>query len=173
MKATKEQLYAAIQREREYQKQKYPDTGEKRDLYGYMIVAHEELREARSAFCKHVGNEEALRELLQVVAVGVAWYESTGWHDWQGVMELYASREHSLPCWLEMMENAFSQYRNDMAESLERARYAIDAGVGEAGRERMPGMQKSSAALVKIIAMGMRALMEHGVVEREEFSKER
>jgi hypothetical protein len=157
MKATKEQLYAAIQREREYRKQKWPETGKPLDLHGYMIVAHEELREARLAFCKHVGNEEALRELLQVVAVGIAWYESTGWQDWLALPEAFflTGDYGTLSLWLAKINGKFI-----------KADLLISNGDVTARRCRKVEMLFGEA-----IAMGMRALVEHGVVEREEFSK--
>lgn len=139
MKATKEQLYAAIERERDYQERKWPRDGKPLDIYGRMIVAHEELREARLAYCKHTSNDEALRELLQVVAVGVSAYRTGVW-----ILEFRKHEDsiRTLPEWLELLELQFALARKEAPLYY----------------------------LGEIVGMGMAALLQHGIVERETFS---
>lgn len=155
LKATREELYAAIKRERAYQRQKWPEanlTDKPLDVYGRMIVAHEELREARLAWCKSVGNDDALRELLQCVTVGVAWCESES-INWRRLANPYAKSERTLPHWLESMEYRFS--------------LASSESVFLAEHTTQPQNEFET-----IIAMGMAALLQHGIVEREEFSQQ-
>lgn len=148
MKATREQLYAAIQREREHQRQKYPDNGSGKPLcfHGYMVIMHEELKEARLAFCKHTNDKEALRELLQVVAVGFASFGNPSIEQIENLPAWEFEHNKHLPFWLEQMENHFALAR---AATPELAMYHRNT----------------------IIAIGMRALVEHGIVEREEFGQ--
>lgn len=142
--ATREELYAAIEREREYQEQKWPQNGKPLDLYGRMIVAHAELQEARLAYCKHTGNDEALKELLQVVAVGVGTY---GDDTWQYLSTFYDQSERTLPHFLESIENQFTQSRGKEAEGV--------------------GYHRDT-----FVAMGMAALLQHGIVERDELAEQ-
>lgn len=139
--ATREELYAAIEREREYQEQKWPQNGKPLDLYGRMIVAHAELQEARLAYCKHTGNDEALKELLQVVAVGVSAYRTGVW--------ITEFRKHedsirTLPEWLELLELQFALARKEAPLYY----------------------------LGEIVGMGMAALLQHGIVERDELAEQ-
>lgn len=69
-------VFAGIDREREYQERKWganPHTvGE------WLLIAEAELAEAKQAWVKGHGPFDALRELLQVIAVGVACLEEHG-----------------------------------------------------------------------------------------------
>lgn len=147
MKATKEQLYAAIEREKQYQERKWPQDGKPLDLHGRMIVAYEELREARLAYCEHTSNDEALRELLQVVAVGARIYENN--NNWRSLILFYEEPDRTLPEWLECLEHQFALARG----------HATVLQVEEVFRQ-----------LKVVIAMGTAALLQHGIVERETFS---
>lgn len=148
-KSTQKELYEAIQRERAYQLAKYPSENDRpRTTSGYMIVAEQELGEAWLAFCREAnGDEEARRELLQVVAVGVAWCESRGtsWEDMD--LELLYTDAYAFPVWLRMMKAQF------FAAGL----YMLEDPRDSVAQE---------VAFDKIIAMGMRCLMLHGVAER-------
>lgn len=143
--ATREELYAAIERELGYQQQKWPQDGKPLDLYGRMIVAHAELQEARLAYCKHTGNDEALKELLQVVAVGVGTFGNS--LEWQSLSAFFFDEERTLPRWLEEMENQFTQSRGKESEGV--------------------GYHRDT-----FVAMGMAALLQHGIVEREELAEQ-
>jgi hypothetical protein len=69
-------LYEAIDRERDYQDRKWGLPNH--DLPGWLLILESELNEAKQAWVKGHGNEDCLRELLQVVAVGVAALEQHG-----------------------------------------------------------------------------------------------
>lgn len=63
-------VYAAIDRERDYQDRKW---GDKPHTIGeWLLIMEAELDEAKAAWSKGVGDDDAKRELLQVIAVGVA-----------------------------------------------------------------------------------------------------
>ena len=66
---------AAIQRERAWQKVKYGDS--KHDLMLWVRIMAKELAEAEHAIIKQT-KEDALREILQVITVGVAALEQHG-----------------------------------------------------------------------------------------------
>ena len=72
-------IYAAIDRERAYQDRKRPRT-ERLSLPGYLLVMRAELDEAIESWVRGDGGivPDALREVLQVVAVGVAALEAHG-----------------------------------------------------------------------------------------------
>lgn len=152
LRATREELYAAIERERAYQKQKWPEANlvnKPLDVYGRMIVAHEELKEARLAWCKSASNDNALRELLQCVTVGVAWCESEN-IQWHRLASFYTKSKRTLPHWLEGMTYRFALAGSEavfLAEDTTEPQKQFEV----------------------IIAMGMAALLQHGIVEREEF----
>lgn len=63
-------VYAAIDRERDYQNRKW---GDKPHTVGeWLLIMEAELEEAKRAWTKGDGDSDAKRELLQVIAVGVA-----------------------------------------------------------------------------------------------------
>lgn len=71
-----QQIIDAIQRERDYQDRKW---GVKPHPVGsFILIMQGELEEAAQAWRKSGGDGEALRELLQVIAVGVACLEQHG-----------------------------------------------------------------------------------------------
>lgn len=73
------EIFAAISRERDYQTRKWGPIGEHpHEVGGYLLLMQQELQEAITAWCKSHGDEAALEELLQVVAVGVACLEQHG-----------------------------------------------------------------------------------------------
>lgn len=72
----RQQVYEAVSRERDYQQRKW---GERNHTVGnWLLIMEGELAEAKRAWIKGVGDKDALLELLQVVAVGVACLESHG-----------------------------------------------------------------------------------------------
>lgn len=75
--ATKqEQVFNAIQRERNFQRQKWGD--KLLSLEGYLLIIEGELEEAKQAWRKSKGNDDCLRELLQVATVCIRALESHG-----------------------------------------------------------------------------------------------
>lgn len=71
-----EPIFDAIQRERQYQDAKW---GNKPHTVGnFILIMEGELEEAKQSWRKGVGDKDALRELLQVIAVGVACLEQHG-----------------------------------------------------------------------------------------------
>lgn len=66
----------AIEGERVYQINKWGDNPH--ELPGWLLIMQAELDEAKQAWCKSGGNDEALKEILQVIAVGVACLEEHG-----------------------------------------------------------------------------------------------
>lgn len=67
----------AIRRERDYQDEKWGWL-ETRSVQGWLLVMESELNEAKEAWVKTGLDEPALREILQVIAVGVACLEKHG-----------------------------------------------------------------------------------------------
>lgn len=154
-KSTKEELYNAIRRERKHQLEKYPSDSEyPRTLLGYMAVAEEEVNEAILAYCKNTGDEEARRELLQVVATGVAWLETRQGQSWDTVgLELVYEDEYPTIRWLQLIKAQFEIARRHLLE--------------EPGETFALGV-----AFNKAISMGMRCLILHGVAERTMLQRE-
>lgn len=76
MKATQQQIFEAIQRERAYQDAKWGD--KPHEVPGWLLIMRAELEEAMHAWAKGISDREALKEVLQVVAVGVACLEEHG-----------------------------------------------------------------------------------------------
>jgi hypothetical protein len=70
-------IYAAIDRERDYQDDRHPGA---KPLTGYLLIMRAELEEAIDGWVnsRSGDDEAALREVLQVVAVGVAALEQYG-----------------------------------------------------------------------------------------------
>lgn len=74
-------VHGAIQRERAYQDTKWGNIQEKpHDVPGWLLIMRKELEEAEAAWMKG-SDADAMRELLQVVAVGVAAMEQHGAHE--------------------------------------------------------------------------------------------
>ena len=74
---TEQQLiFEAIGRERDFQDRKY-GAGRLHNIPGWLLILRKELEEAEIAWCKE-GDANALCELLQVIAVGVACLEQHG-----------------------------------------------------------------------------------------------
>ena len=72
-------IYGAVDRERKYQDEKHGHLGvHGHSVAEWLLIAEHELGEAKAAWVCHGGDREALRELLQVVAVGVACLEQHG-----------------------------------------------------------------------------------------------
>ncbi len=79
MKKTEQiEIFAAIQNERKYQDKKWGHV--RKDLPAWLLVMEAELAEAKEAWVKNKGpaDMEALQEVLQVVACGVACLEDCG-----------------------------------------------------------------------------------------------
>lgn len=71
--------FTAIDRERAFQESKWGTIADHpHDVGGYLTIMRKELREAEDAWCTSHGDENALREILQVIAVGVACLEQHG-----------------------------------------------------------------------------------------------
>ena len=67
----------AIRRERDYQEEKWGWL-KKRSVQGWLLVMESELNEAKEAWVSTGLDKPALREILQVIAVGVACLEEHG-----------------------------------------------------------------------------------------------
>lgn len=79
MKATLEDIFAAIRRERQYQTAKWGSVQEHpHEVASYCVIMQGELDEAMQAWRKGRFGADDLREVLQVVAVGVACLEQHG-----------------------------------------------------------------------------------------------
>lgn len=72
-------VFKAIARERAYQNRKwgtvetYPH-----DVSGWLLILQSELNEAKEAWVKGFSDDDALQEVLQVIAVGVACLQQHG-----------------------------------------------------------------------------------------------
>ena len=74
-----EKIYEAIRRERNYQDRKWgTPLDHPHEVPGWLLIMQGELDEAKEAWLKSGGDEESLREILQVIAVGVACLEQHG-----------------------------------------------------------------------------------------------
>lgn len=72
-------IYHAIERERLYQDQKWGTLAEHpHEVGAWITLMRRELAEAEEAWCTQRGDAAALREILQVIAVGVACLEQHG-----------------------------------------------------------------------------------------------
>lgn len=72
-------IYAAIDRERAFQVQKWGDVP--RDVGGYLTLLGRELREAVDAYATQPGDAAALEEVLQVATLAVACLRQHGVHE--------------------------------------------------------------------------------------------
>lgn len=79
MPTSREEIYEAVDRERSYQDRKWGTFAEGRShaLPAWMLIMRKELEEAENAWMKST-DDDVRRELLQVVAVGVAALEEHG-----------------------------------------------------------------------------------------------
>lgn len=76
---TRAEIFKAIDRERVYQDAKRgPAHDRNLSLGDWILIMQEELEEARKEFVRGVGQRAALKEVLQVAAVGVACLENCG-----------------------------------------------------------------------------------------------
>jgi hypothetical protein len=79
-------VYAAIDRERSYQDQRWGSLADHpHEVGAWLTLLRRELREAEDAWCSGSGDAGALEEILQVVTVGVACLEQ------HGIIERFAS----------------------------------------------------------------------------------
>lgn len=85
-----ENVFEAIVRERRYQDHKWG--GHDHELPGWLLIMEGELAEVKQAWLKGATNDDALREILQVVAVGVACLEQYGAVEREYPRELFPLR---------------------------------------------------------------------------------
>ena len=71
-----DKIIEAIGRERAYQRKKWGD--KPHDVGSFILIMQGELEEAARGWRKGKGDTDALREILQVIAVGVACLEQHG-----------------------------------------------------------------------------------------------
>jgi len=72
----RDEVYAAIDREREHQRRKWGTLENKGHTVGeWLLVIEGELAEAKKAWTDAKGDEECLREIVQVAASAVACME--------------------------------------------------------------------------------------------------
>lgn len=76
MKTFRAQVFEAIDREREYQLYKWGN--KEHSVPGWLLIMESELKEAKEGWVRGNGDSDALEELLQIVAVGVAALEQHG-----------------------------------------------------------------------------------------------
>lgn len=74
----RDKIYHAIDRERDYQDKKWGDVKEHpHEVASWLLIMKKELQEAEDAWMK-TGDDEAIREVVQVIATGVACLEQHG-----------------------------------------------------------------------------------------------
>lgn len=73
-------VFAAVQREREYQDAKWGTIEEHpQSIAGYLLIIRKELEEAENGWMKNAsGRDSALQEILQIAAVAVAALQQHG-----------------------------------------------------------------------------------------------
>jgi len=82
----RERAIEAIGRERDYQDKKWGGIRKHPHTVGeWLLIMESELQEAKDGWCRGRGDEDALKEVLQVVAVGVACLEQHGVVERQGL----------------------------------------------------------------------------------------
>lgn len=81
------EIFNAVLRERSYQDEKWGWL-EGRSVQGWLLVMESELNEAKEAWVKTGLDEPALREILQLIAVGVACLEEHGIVERQELAEI-------------------------------------------------------------------------------------
>lgn len=141
MKATIKQLQEAIARERAYQDAEWGTVQENpHDLAGWLAIAGEETEEAYQAWIRKPGDEAAKAELLQAVAVGIAWLDSR--------KLAYIYREYP---------------RNSLIEAIGvmRAHFIVAWD-----RIKESDYRAANNEFQKAIDCGVTALLEHDIVER-------
>jgi hypothetical protein len=75
----RERAFKAIERERAHQDKKWGTIRKHPHTVGeWLLIMESELAEAKAGWCKGRGDEDALKEVLQVVSVGVACLEQHG-----------------------------------------------------------------------------------------------
>ena len=82
------EVFAAIDRERSWQEQKWGANADHPHTVGeWLLIVEAELQEAKQGWVKGKGDADALRELVQVAAVAVAALEQHGTleRDWQSL----------------------------------------------------------------------------------------
>lgn len=138
---TIEELQAAIARERAYQDAEWGTVQENpHDLAGWLAIAQEETEEAYQAWIRKPGDREAKAELLQAVAVGIAWLDS----------RQLAYIHHDYP-------------RNSLIEAIGVMK--VHFIVAWERIERLD-YQAARNEFQKAIDCGVSALLQHGIVER-------
>jgi len=75
--AYRSNIFKAIDREREFQESKWGKNPH--GVPGWLQIMESELNEAKQAWVKGSGDHEALKEILQVISVGVAALEQHGY----------------------------------------------------------------------------------------------
>lgn len=151
MTATIEQLQAAIARERAHQDAKWGTVQENpHSLAGWLLIAERELDEAIEAWIRKLGDREAKAELLQFVSVGCAWHE----------------QEQGKPVG-DLQEHFYVMGRAErsLEEALGVARHLLSS----AWKSMM--LDDPSMAVCRIrgaVGTGMAALLQHGIVERDD-----
>lgn len=149
LEANREVLLEAIKAERAYQDAKWgPLSGRSfKSLAGWYLIAREELLEAQDAWNSERGNDAARAELLQFVASGFACLEQLEKEPFDEETLRWCLSEHPRPFeeWLVAIE-----FRLDMCK--------IDIY----NRDDSQGAYRFGST----IAMGMAALLQHGVVTR-------
>lgn len=80
MKAYRWQVYSAIDDERDYQDNLGPDRtdGSDKSVGDYLVIMDHYLRTAQSAFTLSPGTQQARRDILKIVAIGVRCLEEHG-----------------------------------------------------------------------------------------------
>lgn len=146
MKATVEQLQAAIARERAYQDREWGTVEENpHDLAGWLLIAERELDEAIEAWIRKPGDREAKAELLQAVATGRAWLDS------RKLAYLY----HEKP--KRSLIEAIGVMKVHFSVAWERIQ-VLD-------------YQAVNNEFQAAIDCGVTALLQHGIVERDELEE--
>lgn len=75
----RENVFAAIDRERAWQEQKWGTNQEHpHSVAEWLLIVESELAEAKHAWTKGIGDADALAELVQIAAVAVAALEQHG-----------------------------------------------------------------------------------------------
>lgn len=76
---TQQDVFAAIQRERDYQDRKWGTLDQYPHTVGeWLLILESELQEAKTAWCKGDGSGDALEEVLQVASVAFACMQQHG-----------------------------------------------------------------------------------------------
>jgi len=170
MTATREQVWAAIERERAYQDKKWGTLDAHPHQFGaWLAILRRELREALDAWCSAHGDAGALEELLQVASVAFACLTQHADElllgairqvEWDGERV-----EWEVGSWITALEQALR-----VAEAMWLQ--GPVAQVMRNGRIETDSLYPRNLVICRILAGCIICMTQHGIVERAQLQSQ-